>query len=401
MIRALVIVPDGELREGLLIPEHAEQRAALQSVVIQQTLDYYPEEAELRRILDVVLPQVVFYDAATNLDAALDTARVLRERAGVFLVALHRACEPQVLMRLMHVGVREIWQLPYEASTVRQSLDRLNEALREQPGTPGSTRQVIAFLPAKPGSGASTIAVNTALALARVEKRRVLLADLDLQEGIAKFLLKLSPAFTAVDALEKVTELDDTLWSEVVAKADLIDVLISGPVAGQMQYSVGRLRRLIEFVRRAYATTFLDLPGRLDELALEALEECTRILMVCTPDLPTLFLAREKIRYLESRGMGERIGLLLNRWNKNAPLTIADVESVLGLPVQQSIQEDVEQVAQAVLNGGGVEPMSSLGREYNVLAQSLSELTEARPLSPKKRMVEYFTLSPGRYTLTQ
>lgn len=401
MIRALVIVPDRELRDGLLASLRAEGRNTLQPVIIQGTFDQYLEEDDLRQALEQSLPQVVFFDAATNLDAALVAARVLRERASTFLVAVHRVCEPQVLIRLMHAGVREAWHLPFEASTILESLERLRDALRDQAGSIESTSRVHAFLPAKPGCGTSTIAVNTALALARAEQRRVLLADFDLQEGIAKFLLKLGTAFTAVDALEKVTQLDEALWGELVAKTNQIDVLTSGPVAARVPYSAGRVRRLIEFMRCGYATTLLDLPGRLDELTLEALEESNRILVVCTPDLPALFLAREKVKYLENAGLGGRVGLLLNRWTKQAPVTIADIESLLGLPVQQSIRDDADEVWQAILKGGGAAPLSPLGGEYAVLAQSLSEMPVARPVTPKKRMVEYFTLSPGRYTLPQ
>jgi pilus assembly protein CpaE len=297
--------------------------------------------------------------------------------------------------------VREVWHLPFEAGAIGESLERLKEALREQPGGNEGAAQLHAFLPAKPGSGTSTVAVNTAMALARAEQRRVLLADFDLQEGIAKFLLKLGTAFSAVDALEKVAEIDEALWAEVVAKTNLIDVLASGPVAARLPYTAGRIRRLIEFMRGEYATTVLDLPGRLDEMTLEALEQASRILVVCTPDLPTLFLAKEKVKYLEHAGLAGRVSLLLNRWTKQAPVTLADIESLLGLPVQQSIREDAEEVWQAVLKGGGVAPLSPLGGEYAALAQSLSELPAARPVTARKRMVEYFTLSPGRYTLPQ
>jgi hypothetical protein len=71
------------------------------------------------------------------------------------------------------------------------------------------------------------------------------------------------------------------------------------------------------------------------------------------------------------------------------------------LPVQQSIPEDAAELSQAVLKGGGIPPLSPLGGEFTSLAQSLSELPGAAPLTPRKRMVEYFTLSPGRYTLSK
>ena len=55
----------------------------------------------------------------------------------------------------------------------------------------------------KPGSGASTLAMQTAYALRRASGKRVLLADFDLMAGSLGFYLKLDHAYSLVDLIQQ------------------------------------------------------------------------------------------------------------------------------------------------------------------------------------------------------
>ncbi len=70
---------------------------------------------------------------------------------------------------------------------------------RSEDRQPGS---LVAFTSAKPGSGASTLAAQTAFALRRTTSQRVLLADFDLMGGIIGFYLKLTNTKSLLDALQ-------------------------------------------------------------------------------------------------------------------------------------------------------------------------------------------------------
>src|SRR5438874_7731490 len=92
-----------------------------------------------------------------------------------------------------------------------------------------TTDSVFAFLPAKAGSGATTIAVNTSLALARMPDTNVMLADLDLNSGLVGFMLLLNQTpYSIVDAAENALDLDENLWPKIVSTKDSLDVLPVG-----------------------------------------------------------------------------------------------------------------------------------------------------------------------------
>ncbi len=77
------------------------------------------------------------------------------------------------------------------------------------PAIEADTNQVYSFLPSKAGVGASTMAMNTAVAMSRVPDSSVLLSDFDLNSGMVRFMLKLDGAYCVTDATEHALDMDE------------------------------------------------------------------------------------------------------------------------------------------------------------------------------------------------
>ena len=69
---------------------------------------------------------------------------------------------------------------------------RIAEVLARKPLAFTATDDVFSFLPAKPGDGTSTVALNVSHAIARKSQTRTLIANFDLNLGMVSFLLKIS-----------------------------------------------------------------------------------------------------------------------------------------------------------------------------------------------------------------
>ncbi len=108
---------------------------------------------------------------------------------------------------------------PFESAAVLEALRRIGDQVQQNPPSYESTDSVFAFLPAKAGSGATTIAVNTSLAIARMKDTKVLLADLDLNSGLVGFMLSLNDTpHSIVDAAENSADLDENLWPKDLSR---------------------------------------------------------------------------------------------------------------------------------------------------------------------------------------
>lgn len=396
MLRGMVIAPDATLRCGV-----EDVVAATGHVLLLRSFDRYLSLEELQGYHRAHAPQMLFLDVATDAEMVAFAGAAAKAIPGLQLVALDTRCDASLLMRLMHLGLRELLFPPFDKSLFLETVARVQQAVRETPlAAQEATDLVYGFVPAKAGCGCSTLAMNAAVAMARTLEGKVLLTDFDINSGIARFLLKLSAGFSVQDALDKAGDLDETMWRDIVASTGMLDVLASGQMQRSLRAPQGSVRRLIDFARKHYKAVCLDFSGALEEHCLEALEECRRILLVVQPDLATVYLAREKLRFLRALELEDRVTVLLNRWQRHACLSMADIESVIGLPIQHTLGEDGEVVYKALLGGAPVEAGTELGKELARLAIFLSEAHgDKAEVTPKKRMVEYFSLLPAKYTL--
>jgi pilus assembly protein CpaE len=253
---------------------------------------------------------------------------------------------------------------------MEEAFDRVQGTLDQNPPTFDCTDALYAFLPAKPGSGTTTIAVNTALALASLADD-TLLVDLDLNSGLVGFMMLLQAQYSIVDAAENALDMDENLWSKIVTKSGKLDVIPVGKLSPGYRIENTQIRHLMDFARRNYRSICVDLSGMMERYSVEVLHEAKRVFLVCTPELPSLHLAREKLNYLRSQDLTGKVSILLNRAQKRHQISMEEMENLFGLPVHMAFPNDYTGVHRALTAGKPVDTSSELGRKYRELAQSM------------------------------
>ena len=71
-------------------------------------------------------------------------------------------------------------------------------------------------------------------------------------------------------------------------------------------------------MRRNYQAYVSICRAMLEKYSLEIMHEAKKIFLVCTPEIPSLHLAREKCLYLKHLDLQDRICILLNRAQKRS-----------------------------------------------------------------------------------
>ena len=379
MLRGAVICPDRELGDRLV-------SALLEShrIGIVRRLDAYPTAVDLTRFLRAAAPELIFLSIESR-QQALETAKRIEEAApGLQVVAVNRTCDPQILLETMRAGIREFLSPPFEPQAVLDALGRIASLVSQTPALFETTDSVFAFLPAKAGSGASTIAVNTSLALSKMPDTHVLLADLDLNSGMVGFMLLMGQStYSIVDAAENSLELDENLWPKIVSSKDALDVLPVGTLSPGFRIETTQIRQILNYARRHYSSIFVDLSGMMEKYSIEILHEAKLVYLVCTTELPSLHLCREKLAFLRSQDLGERVRILLNRSQKRGQISLEEMEKLFGMPVHMTFPNDYAGVHAALTAGKHVDLSSPLGSRYRELAQSM--LGKKPPVADRKR----------------
>ncbi len=397
MLRGIIICSDVDLTERF-----QQLIAEVGLVHVTRALDHHPNSFELLRFLRAHAPDVVFLGVESIPKMLAIVQEIEKQTPGVQIVALGRQCDSHVLLDLMRAGIREFVSLPFDRQTTQEVLMRLSDAVEAKPPQIATTDNVFAFLPSKAGAGTSTIALNAAVAVSRIPKTHVLLSDFDLNSGMIRFMLKLENPYGVVDAAEHALNMDESLWPPLITSIDNMDVLHAGRLNPEFRIEPAQIRHMMDFMRRNYQAWCFDLSGNLEKYSLEIMHEAKKIFLVCTPEIPSLHLAREKYLYLKHLDLHDRVCVLLNRCQKRPMITPAQIEDLLGVPVQMTFPNDYQGVHRSLTFGRWVEPDTDLGKQFTLLAQAM---VEARPKAArpeaKKRFLEYFSVAPNRLTVSE
>jgi pilus assembly protein CpaE len=388
-MRAIVICPDLELRSSF-----EKVAADCTHLKIAKSCAYYPQADEFRRLVRVWNPEVVFISMETVGAAEPIVEQLDLEFPTIQRVALSETEDPAILRQAMQFGMVELVAPPMDALILARLVKRVNDHLALRPVSVWELGRIFAFMPAKGGVGASTIAANAALAFAQDPESRVLLADLDIYSGLMSFLFKTEHHFSIRDAAQGSKALDDDGWQNLVKRVGNLDLLLSGAPAVDSGISASQLEPVLDFARRSYSVICADIADAFDERSTVVLREASSIFMVTTPDLASLRLAKLKAACLRKLEWDDKARLVINRVNSRMELTIGEIEKIVGLPVCATMPCDYGDVTRATRSGQASPKLAPSIRAF------VEKLLDKKILETRRpRFIERFTVAPAPLAL--
>src|SRR5262249_40299339 len=148
-------------------------------------------------------PDIVLLDINQTEDAAALTEQIHLIRPDTAVLGLGSSCEENQTKEAVKAGFSHVL---WGAVTCDQFLKGIEQAM--QKARP-ALDYLLAFLPAKAGSGCSTICLNVAGCLANTLGKKTLVLEADIRSGMLSFLLNVTPKGSIVDALRDAAHLDD------------------------------------------------------------------------------------------------------------------------------------------------------------------------------------------------
>ncbi len=367
-ITALIISPNRELAD-----QFSQSVARVRSFQVVSDLKVYPAQQTLEMRLRQLRPDVILVDLATDLNAACELIRYISaQKPPIQVVGLHLKNDSDAILRSLRVGASEFLHAPFDPSTQEAAISRLQRMIQPEPGAERELGKVVVFSSTKPGSGASTLAAQTAFALQRITGKRVLLADFDLMGGTLGFYLKLDQTHSLVDVLEHAERMDAKLWASMTVSAGMIEVLPSPEMPYSEPVDPGRLHDVLQYARMLYDWVVVDLPSIFNRVSLLALSHSDRAFLVSTSELASLHLARRAIKLLNHLGFDStRFQMVINRLDKRDGLSGSDLSKLFGSPIDISLPNDYFSLHRVVTLGEALEGDTELGKAVEELASKL------------------------------
>lgn len=160
--------------------------------------------------------------------------------------------------------------------------------------------------------------------------------------------------------------------SDAIHKLDKFD-LIPASVFGRHEVSPLKLKDKISSLRKDYDVILLDSSPSLNDETLGVMLASDGILVVTTPDHPTLSNTLKAVKLAMQRGT-PIVGLVLNKvYNKDFELSLKDIENTIEIPVMAVIPHDTNflRAVSEFTTPLSLRPNSGISEEFKRLAATL------------------------------
>lgn len=297
--------------------------------------------------------------ASAAAQGALERLRAAWPSAAIFVIA--SSSEPDQILQAMRAGANEFlaWPLredepvsleePFQAALARTA-----ERIRASRAGARRSCATLTFFGAKGGAGTTTLAVNSAIEIARLSRRPTLIVDLHQFVGEVSLFLGLRPRFTLIDALDNLHRLDAEFLREVVArhKSGLEVLAGAEQVDRPGPADAPALEQLLQVLGRNYEFIVIDAGTLTQPCADVAVYAADAVYVVANPDVPSIRNTQRVVDRITQLGADrDRIRVLLNRTSEQHVIGPKQLESALGHVILQTFPSDYHSVS-AALNSG-------------------------------------------------
>jgi pilus assembly protein CpaE len=344
----------------VIIASDSEQRAVLQVLVdgtsvarVVHSSASFPLEAADPTVLrirstnaDVILVDI----PAANPTLALRSIELLQaELPDIAVFAVGSMSQPQIIVNAMRSGAREFIERPSTTTDLLEAFIRLSASPRKVQREEVRGK-VFTVVNAKGGSGATTVAVNLALALQSAHGDTALVDIAPL--GHSALHMNLKPLFSVADAIRNLHRLDHSLLESFMTRHEGGLQVLAGPNTPVLvEPSTSEFARLFDMLVSHFRYVVVDASTRMDATTRLVSNLSATVLLVAHADVASLWSAARIQQYLGEAGGRDRVRLLLNRFRKIPGFTEADAETAAGMKLLWKIPNQYFAVSTAIDRG--------------------------------------------------
>jgi MinD-like ATPase involved in chromosome partitioning or flagellar assembly len=371
VLNAVLFVADPKM-VSLLQSLAAESNEFAIVSIVEMALTGYA----LRRTLGTTTPDVMLLEM-TELDRDLPQAAAIHTQfPNVPIVGLASRDLQLFLNRNSNFDVASFAVWPFAVADLERAI---STAVHKLDG--GIHENLVAFLPGKAGSGASTVVLHTALVMAQALKRRVLVIEGDLHSGLFAAMLGVEPEFPIRTVLAEAPRIDDLSWKRYITTVGGVEFLLTNTAIKEPVPSWTHYFQILRFAVPKYDLVMVDLPEVVNSATAEIVRRARAVYVVSTPEFASLKLSQQRCQELGYWGVDRRrIQALLNRGHK-IDIGPQEAERILDCPVAITFPNDYKTLRRATTDASPIDKRSDLGQAYLAFSRMLA----GAPVEAEKR----------------
>jgi pilus assembly protein CpaE len=329
-------------------------------------------------------PNLIIIEATADRENLVAELERLAEYcdAGTKVIVIGAVNDVSLYRDLIHRGVNEYLVAPVDVFQVITAIGELYGDPATEP-----LGRTVAFFGVKGGCGASTIAHNSAWALARAFENEVVVADLDLPFGTAGLDFNQDPLQGVFEAVSSPDRLDETFLDRILSKCTDHLSLLAAPASLERTYDYGEsaFDGLVDTMRGSTPLIVLDVPHVWNGWAKNMLVAADEVVIVAEPDLANLRNAKNVVDTLKQLRPNDRLpNLVMNRVNvpKRPEIKPDEFATALGLSAPLIIPFDPQLFGTAANNGQMIAELDAKHAVAGIFAE-LAQMVSGRGESNK------------------
>jgi len=239
-------------------------------------------------VTDVNMPNMNGFELTRRLRSDHRTARVP-------IVMLSARKQADDILTGYAEGADEYIAKPIEMAVLAAKIEVLIKRMKSTAGVVIKRGRVLVFIRGKGGAGATTLAVNSAVALAETKMYKTAVLDLSLEFGNVASHLNLKPQRTLADLAETAADqLDDATFATFIAQdRSGVQVCVGSDVPEHAELvTVSAVQQSIDRLRRGSDYLMVDTPPSFTQQTLAAIDTADGACVVAEPHVASMKAGR-------------------------------------------------------------------------------------------------------------
>jgi pilus assembly protein CpaE len=382
-IRVVALCDPGATQQQITEALNAQNEFTLVDVLTSKEM--------LSRQIRAVEPDILLVDSQLGNESTMDIIDDLAlQFPSAAVVAILPNNDPLVAQQVMLAGARAFLIAPFSQINLLSTLRRVSELEGRRQQTqaylptalPEALRPLrsVTFYSPRGGTGVTSLAANTAIALAEETGKKVLLFEGKVFFGHLEVMLDLKVQNALSDLIPHAANLDEGLIRDVVAAHPSGIHVLLAPSSPQIAQGIRAedIYNIFIGVSRYYDYVVVDAGGPLNDISVTLMDATDRILLVTTPDLAALHDTSKFIQLSRSLSYpSEKILMVLNKAGVDGGVKLKDIEAVLHNQVYHQIANDPANVLRSINRGIPFlvyYPRSNASKSVQQLAKNLAAI---------------------------
>lgn len=197
------------------------------------------------------------------------------------------------------------------------------------------------------------MSVNTAVAIVRETKRKVVMLDLNLQFGDVASYLNIQPRRTIAEFVQERNKWDSQLLNSYLIPHSSGIKILAAPLRPEDAELVtpDHVEKVITILRESFDYIVIDSPPYISDVLLAALDMSNQIILIMSMDLPAVKNVKLSLNLLDTLHHSGKTKLVINRGGRQFGVDIRDVEKTIDFLAALEIPSDGNVVVNAANKG--------------------------------------------------